>query len=67
MRRSHHMKCPNCGADLKQSEFHHVTVDVCPECHGRWFNAGELQMLDEVKEHRVAGFIRDLLKGLPGK
>jgi Zn-finger nucleic acid-binding protein len=66
-RRAHFMKCPKCGADLHETEFHHLKVDRCPDCSGMWFDAGEIRMMDQVKEHRVADFIRDLFKGLPGK
>ena len=66
-RRAHWMKCPNCGADLKETEYHHTKVDLCPECRGMWINAGEIDMIGQVKENRVSDFVRDLFKGLPGK
>ena len=64
-RRAHYMKCPKCGADLKEQQHHHVMVDICPECRGMWLDAGEVEMIEHVKESNVGHFLRDLLKGLP--
>jgi hypothetical protein len=66
-RRAHWMKCPKCGADLTETEYHHLKVVLCPDCHGMWLDAGEIQMVEQVKENRIADFIRDLFKGLPSK
>lgn len=44
------MKCPRCNVDLKSSDFVEygfVIIDVCPGCHGTWFEKGELDCLDE--------------------
>ena len=30
-RQSHYMKCPKCGADLQETDFHHIMIDRCPE------------------------------------
>ena len=43
-RKSHYMKCPKCGADLKTEDFHGVQIDRCPECHGLWLDAGEIDV-----------------------
>jgi hypothetical protein len=37
-RASHFMKCPRCGADLKEREYHHVRIDECSECGGMWLD-----------------------------
>lgn len=66
-RKAHYMKCPKCGADLRETDHRHVKVDVCPECKGMWLDAGELEMIEHVKDNNVGGFLRDLLRGLPGK
>jgi hypothetical protein len=66
-RAAHFMKCPKCGADLAEQTFKHVKVDVCPECHGMWLDNGELDMIAEVNDGAVGGFIRDLFKGLRNK
>lgn len=66
-RKAHYMKCPKCGADLKETDFHHVKVDICPDCKGLWLDAGELEMVGRVNESAVGGFLRDLFKGLRNK
>jgi uncharacterized protein len=66
-RKSHHMKCPKCGADLEEVEFSHVKVDLCPDCKGMWFDAGEIDMIGRTSESATGGFIRDLFKGLRSK
>ena len=66
-RKAHYMKCPKCGANLEETDYHHVKVDVCRECGGMWLDAGEAQMLEHVKESNISVFLRDLIKGLPGK
>ncbi len=44
------MQCPKCNVDLEisdQSEYGFEIIDVCPECDGAWFDAGELNSLDD--------------------
>ena len=41
----HYMKCPKCGMDLATLEFHGIKVDQCGNCHGVWFDAGEVEEL----------------------
>ncbi len=55
-RRSHFMKCPKCGADLQEVEFHHMKIDRCNECGGVWLDKGELEMLDHVDQSAVRSF-----------
>ena len=59
-RSAHYMKCPKCGADLQEREFSKVKVDVCPECHGMWLDAGELDLIGKVDQSRMSGFVRSL-------
>lgn len=66
-RKSHYMKCPKCGADLVEVTTHHVTVDVCPDCKGMWLDAGELDLLRKVKEHRFGALFAELFRSLPGQ
>ncbi len=42
-RRSHYMRCPKCGGHLGTEEFHRIQVDRCPDCHGVWFDGGEIE------------------------
>jgi ribosomal protein L37AE/L43A len=39
--------CPKCEGKLVESDFQGVKVDVCNECHGVWFDAGELAQATE--------------------
>jgi ribosomal protein S27E len=66
-KKSHFMKCPKCGNDLKEVTKDHVSIDVCMNCGGVWLDAGELDLLRKVKESRFAGFFNELLSALPGK
>jgi len=48
------MKCPACFNELTQSQVGSVVVDVCEGgCRGIWFDAFELQRVDE--SHEAAG------------
>jgi hypothetical protein len=49
-RKAHFMKCPKCGADLKEKEIGSVKVDVCPEDGGMWLDAGEMELLRQVQK-----------------
>jgi ribosomal protein L37AE/L43A len=66
-RKSHYMKCPKCGADLQERVTNQVAVDVCSECGGMWLDAGELELLRKVKEHRFASLFQEIFRSLPGK
>jgi len=37
------MKCPKCGADLVEVDYHAIRIDRCPECDGIWLDGGELE------------------------
>ena len=53
-RKTHYMKCPKCGHDLKTEEFHGIQIDRCPSCHGVWLDAGEM---DQVMAHEDKGLL----------
>ena len=65
-RKAHYMKCPKCGADLKETTYHHMKIDVCPECGGTFLDKGELEMLAHVERNSFSRFIGDML-GLDSK
>jgi len=67
-RRSHFMKCPKCGADLKTAEWSGIQVDRCPECLGVWFDAGEAEDLikEEARAGGLAGVFTALVRGVRG-
>ena len=66
-RKEHLNQCPKCGIALEEQEFKHVKVDVCPSCRGMWLDAGELEMITQVKDSAVGGFLKDIFKGLGSK
>ncbi|MDA1082314.1 MAG: zf-TFIIB domain-containing protein [Gemmatimonadetes bacterium] len=66
-RKSHFMKCSKCGADLKEIKTNDVAVDVCSDCGGMWLDAGELDLLRKVKEHRFGSLFSEIFRSLPGK
>ncbi len=59
-RKSHFMKCPKCGADLVETEFHNIKIDRCSECKGVWFDAGEVGMIEHVDQSQLRGFVRSM-------
>jgi hypothetical protein len=64
---AHAWKCPKCRGTLYETIYHHVKVDVCPDCKGAWLDAGELEMITHVEESRVGMFLHDVLRGLRNK
>jgi Zn-finger nucleic acid-binding protein len=43
------LRCPRCGAEMEKREYarcSQVMIDACPECHGVWLDAGELEALE---------------------
>jgi uncharacterized C2H2 Zn-finger protein len=40
-----HMRCPKCGATLREVPYRSVKVDECPSCGGIWLDKGELEAL----------------------
>ena len=62
------MDCPTCAATLVPVHREGIEVDTCPDGHGSWLDAGELQRAvdataaprsDEEKAHARATFDRD--------
>jgi Zn-finger nucleic acid-binding protein len=37
------MKCPDCHLELRQTDYHKIQIDECPQCLGRWFDRNELR------------------------
>ena len=59
------MKCPRCGAELHEKQYHHAIVDVCPKCNGMWLDAGEAEIIgqsfrEEASAHSVFSDLRSL-------
>ena len=58
------MNCPKDGSDLKERDFHHVKIDVCPQCKGVWLDPGELEILAIQDRNPVKRIFGDFLAGL---
>lgn len=56
-RASHLGYCPKCGAKLQEKEFHHVKVDICPDCGGMWLDKGEWDMMKYVERNSISRFV----------
>ena len=41
------MRCPKCGASLKERSFQKIQIDQCTGCNGAWLDAGELEQIAE--------------------
>lgn len=59
-RESHWMRCPKCGAEMREIELNRVKLDECPECKGVFCDAGELEILMKIRDqekfwHRLVG------------
>lgn len=66
-RKAHFMKCPKCGADLKEEDHGHVKVDICPDCKGMWLDAGEMDLLHQVQKSGGKNVFQGLMDFFPGK
>lgn len=38
------MKCPVCHIDMLVVEYNSIELDYCDNCHGVWFDSGELEL-----------------------
>jgi hypothetical protein len=66
-RRTHFMKCPRDGADLRVEHFQGIEVERCPECQGLWFDHGEAHRLVDLNAKRgVGGLFRAIVEGVAG-
>lgn len=66
-RKAHFMKCPKCGADLKEEDHGHVKVDICPDCKGMWLDAGEMDLMRKVQQSGGKNIVQGLFDFFPGK
>ena len=53
-RRTHLMRCPRCGGQMKHEILHGVTVEQCPDCHGLFLDDHALHKLSH---HHDAGIL----------
>jgi hypothetical protein len=66
-RKAHYMKCPKCGADLKEETHGHVKIDVCPECKGVFLDAGEMDLMRQVQKSGGQNIFKGLLDLFPSR
>lgn len=59
-RDSHYMRCPKCGGQLEEIEFHHMKIDRCKDCGGIWLDKGELEMLEHIDQSNIRSFVRTM-------
>lgn len=55
------MICPNCKKEtLEKIKFHKVQIDRCTQCHGIWFDKGELRKSKDEKDQYLKWLDVDL-------
>ena len=66
--------CPHCTRSLRATRFPGTTIelDICPNNHGLWLDAGELKAISGRVNHGVeggalSGYISDLLGHAQGR
>jgi uncharacterized protein with PIN domain len=59
-RDSHYMRCPKCGGQLEEIEFHHMKIDRCKDCGGIWLDKGEMEMLEHIDQSNIRSFVRTM-------
>jgi uncharacterized protein with PIN domain len=59
-RDSHYMRCPKCGGQLEEIEFHHMKIDRCQDCGGVWLDKGEMEMLEHIDQSKIRSFVRTM-------
>jgi uncharacterized protein len=45
LQKTSYMRCPKCGAPLKERSFQKIEIDQCTGCNGIWLDAGELEQI----------------------
>ena len=63
-RRSHYMKCPKCGADLRTEDYNGVQIDRCPDCSGMWLDSGEAEELLAREDAGVINIFKSIMRGV---
>ena len=44
------LRCPRCRVHMAKVDENEVTIDRCPQCHGTWYDRGELEVMLEQEE-----------------
>ena len=48
------IECPGCTSVMEKTVVEGVTIDICPDCGGMWFDRGELEELLQKREMALA-------------
>jgi len=59
----HWMRCPKCGMELHEVEFHGVMVDTCLNCGGTFFDEGEVMKILSSGDAGFLGRLKGVLFG----
>jgi uncharacterized protein len=46
----HFMRCPKCGMELIEIDYHQIKIDKCSECEGVWLDAGEFEAASNLEK-----------------
>ena len=59
------MICPTCKSDMIVVEHNNIELDYCTECHGVWFDSGELELLlESMNLESTELFLGDILDSM---
>ena len=58
LRDLHHMRCPKCGMELAEIDYHGVKIDRCTSCDGVWLDAGEMEQVAGAETGFLGGFLK---------
>lgn len=50
LKQLHFMRCPKCGMELIEIDYHQIKVDKCSECEGVWLDAGEFERVSKLEK-----------------
>ncbi len=59
----HWMRCPKCGMELEEVEFHGVMVDTCFNCGGMFFDKGEVDKILDADDPGLLNRLKGVLFG----
>lgn len=44
------MRCPKCGMELIEIDYHQIKIDKCSECEDVWLDAGEFESASNLEK-----------------
>jgi len=59
------MICPTCNSDMVVIEYNEIELDYCADCHGVWFDSGELGLLLKSVEIEHQGLLLHDIVNIP--